>query len=591
MDKKQKDNKIGESFEKQPLEEQLPESIWEGIANALDAQPTKESTEKIKTSFENGFDEEPLPDLWGTITNQLEGQVGTNNKIKSSFENIQQGELPQNIWENVENQLEIEAVWERVYKALNKRTKKRYWQEKGIQLGIAALAVLSLRGCGIGETFMSLPVAQQVQERTVVEQVKTTTPLAESSIGNNLLTQEAVKSIPECKNQENTEKQVYRLNQLTTPVQHKKINSSVEQPTQVTPMSLEITLGDKEKANHKDNLPNELLIETPKTKTTVGKKYEDLEISNAPVTSLVTKGHNKKALSNTSFEQTQLDHSLWTPIAAVQLSKLPNNTLKEYMNNPLFLSSEALTTSIAQTSISERKLLAIQPTAITDSNIYALKAVVIESMSEKQRPSLRFELGLNAQVGTSLLLGGAMQEAMEETSMSTTEIEPNASLGVALDCYLSANDAISLGVYPFSNTRQHFEGYTSEGRYYNKEIKLSYVDISLGYQRTLLHYNDFGTIPSSIYARLDYGFGYLSQGEEVVNEVSVNLGNTYNKINHHLGLSIGNTHRVQRVVINYGLSANMGISSVLNQNSAGGIQQDYTHLLNMGGYVGLRYAL
>ena len=198
---------------------------------------------------------------------------------------------------------------------------------------------------------------------------------------------------------------------------------------------------------------------------------------------------------------------------------------------------------------------------------------------------------MNGKVGTSLLLGNATNRAMETTSMVKTKTRASGGIGLMLDCYLTANDAIVFAAYPLSNSQQYFGGYTNEGRYYHKEVKLAYFDFTLGYQRTLFHYNDFGTVPSSMYARLDYGLGYLSKSEEIINGLAAELGDSYNKINHNIGLTIGNTHRINRFVIDYGIYGNIGLSSVQNIGPSGTASVEYSNLATMGGYLGLRYVL
>lgn len=181
MDKNQTNNKIGEIFEKQLPNEQVPAFIRDNISEALDASTTTEDTGKIKNSFEEGGDNEVLPAfIWSDIqgeldaTATLEADWAISNKIKTSFEGKYQDDLPSNLWINVEEQLEIETVWHRVYQALNSRTRKRYWQEKGMQLGIVAMAILGLRGCGIGDGLLIRPIATEFSQPKV-ELLETTT--------------------------------------------------------------------------------------------------------------------------------------------------------------------------------------------------------------------------------------------------------------------------------------------------------------------------------------------------------------------------------------------------------------------------------
>ena len=245
----------------------------------------------------------------------------------------------------------------------------------------------------------------------------------------------------------------------------------------------------------------------------------------------------------------------------------------------------------SRTLLSETPISTLKGESFVDPGVDAIYTFEIDNVANKKKHNIRFELGMNGKVGTSLLLGNATNKAMETTSMVKTKMRAAGSVGIMMDCYLTANDALVFGAYPLSNSQQYFGGYTNEGRYYHKEVKLAYFDFTLGYQRTLFHYNDFGTVPSSMYVRLDYGLGYLSKSEEIVNGLAAELGDSYNKINHNIGLTIGNTHRINRFVIDYGIYGNIGLSSVQNGLSSGISSIEYNNLATMGGYLGLRYVL
>jgi hypothetical protein len=252
-------------------------------------------------------------------------------------------------------------------------------------------------------------------------------------------------------------------------------------------------------------------------------------------------------------------------------------------NNPGFFQKKSIATA---------KVEPITGSAITvnDSSIHSIQSLFIENITPTHHSHLHFELGLTGRIGTSLLLGNATQKAMETTSMLITKIRPASSFGTMISCYVTHNDAIVLGLYPFVATQQYFGGYSQEGRFYQKEIKLTYIDFTLGYQRTLFHYNNAGSIPSSVYARLDYGINYLNKVEEIINGDVEETGNSYRKINHSLGFSIGNRHQIKRCVIEYGINTSIGICSVANPSLTNQLL-DQSNLLSIGGYLGLRVIL
>lgn len=614
MAKKPQQNKIGESFEQQLPNELVPGFIWDNISTTLDSSKTPiESTEKIKASFEEGFNKEMVPPLlWNGIQSSLEQTSSftplteVNNKIKTSFEAGHQDPLPENLWENVENQLEIEGVWQRVLKGLNKRTKTRYWQEKGIQFGILALAILLLRGCDFGDGLNPTPVANQSNTFAKVElgaqestPISTLNPKVANSSASN-----ANKTTSSSNN--HLSEPTYTLpttpifsefsstpstanSKIITPVVAK--NSKKFSPTSLTGVTIPVVQQNSDsKENLTTNSVKKTLVAIEKTSSTY--KSENKTTSSPTNSILTSKDLNTSNEVEDQFLVATKRNSVTTNESTLNknlpsTTALSNNSIDPVLNTPLdnkiFFSSKRLLSQIPISTLTG------QP--VVDPTIEELNAFEIHTITNsKKKHNIRFELGMNGKVGTSLLLGNATNKAMETTSMVKTKTRAAGGIGILFDCYLTANDAIVFGAYPLSSSQQYFGGYTNEGRYYHKEVKLAYFDFTLGYQRTLFHYNDFGTVPSSMYARLDYGLGYLSKSEEIINGLASELGDSYNKLNHNIGLTIGNTHRINRFVIDYGIYGNIGLSSVLNVGPSG-TSVEYNNLATMGGYLGLRYIL
>ena len=636
MAKKEQQNKIGESFEHGLPDELVPDFIWDNISSALETTtvPTEgeESAEKIKTSFEEGVEEAVVPPLlWTGIQSSLEEATAlhslteSNNKIKTSFEAGHQDLIPENLWENVENQLEIEGVWQRVLKGLNKRTKRAYWQEKGMQLGIAALALLLLRGCDFGEWSSTTPLANEsnITAKAAFGKEQATPISARNTkvTPNNPTTLNTATTTPNNLSKNNLLEETYTLPTAPTSPAFWKTpstgNSETADPIAATNSNrfnnTSISTGTKgveQNSNQKESKtsPSVKMIAAGNNSNPSIADNKKATIVNKQTNSVVTKQENtmsnegnqnpsgtiKSRAISTNKNQTIAKNTL--PEKAIASSNHPvdkasNNTLNKTRKTATTATTTTIPTRNTKDLLSETPLFALIGQPFIDSSINELHAFEIDHVVNKKKHNLRFELGMNGKVGSSLLLGNATNRAMETTSMVKTKTRASGGIGLMLDCYLTANDAIVFAAYPLSNSQQYFGGYTSEGRYYHKEVKLAYFDFTLGYQRTLFHYNDFGTVPSSMYARLDYGLGYLSKSEEIINGLAAELGDSYNKINHNIGLTIGNTHRINRFVIDYGIYGNIGLSSVQNTGLSGANSVDYSNLATMGGYIGLRYVL
>lgn len=621
MAKKPTQNKIGESFEQNLPDELLPDFIWDNISNALDTNkvPT-ESTEKIKASFEEGFDEAIVPPLlWTGIESSLDqasipSSMEQTNKIKTSFEAGHQDILPENLWENVENQLEIEGVWKRVLKGLNRRTKRQYWQEKGMQFSLVALALLLLRGCDFGEWLPIPPIANEstnILAKTDLDGTESTpVSVTNSNVkSTNLVASDATNLKPintnsSLKNTLLEETYTFPTIPVFSRFQKTLLKTNLESKSPLLAKNTKTFMFTKKesKQEHSDNEESLSVAELkenriPNTSSKVERRTDKVIVPSSSNTSLVNKGENvsnkidsnpsgvlaTKVITNNTIDDSKIDQNA----LASKTAASSKNEINVAVNNPV----NKTNTLASRTFLSEKPISTLTGESFVDPAVETIYTFEIDNVVNKKKHNIRFELGMNGKIGTSLLLGNATNKAMETTSMVKTKMRAAGSVGIMFDCYLTANDAIVFGAYPLSNSQQYFGGYTNEGRYYHKEVKLAYFDFTLGYQRTLFHYNDFGTVPSSMYARLDYGLGYLSKSEEIVNGLAAELGDSYSKLNHSIGLTVGNTHRINRFVIDYGIYGNIGLSSVQNMVPSGTNSVEYNNLATMGGYLGLRYVL
>lgn len=201
---------------------------------------------------------------------------------------------------------------------------------------------------------------------------------------------------------------------------------------------------------------------------------------------------------------------------------------------------------------------------------------------------IRFEIGLIGRAGTSMLLGKNTYDAWNSND-ATTKMCPTGAIGVLSNYYFSLNDAVVLGVYPYSTMQQCFGNYDSDGSYEETQINLSLFDITLGYQRTLIRYNNLSAVPSKVYARLDIGLGILTSAKTSINEQVINTTDLYNKFNFSAGLALGNTHEIKQFVIDYGITGNIGVNNLVTTTNPAVLEP--AKLLNIGGYLGIRYII
>ena len=203
---------------------------------------------------------------------------------------------------------------------------------------------------------------------------------------------------------------------------------------------------------------------------------------------------------------------------------------------------------------------------------------------------IRFEIGLVGRGGTSILLGQNTYNAWDNSNEATTVMCPTGALGVLANYHFSLNDAVVFAVYPYSTVEQYFGGYNSNNNYEETKLRLSLVDLTLGYQRTLIRYNGLSQVPSTIYARLDLGLGILTNTKTSINEELINTVDLYNKFNISAGLALGTTHEIKQFVIDYGITGSIGINSIVTETNPTTVLAP-ARLLNVGAYIGVRYII
>ena len=560
---------------------------------------------KLRESFENYSNSEQVPEfLWDNLKEELNeisaGRNEVNNKIKSSFELVTPVQDFGDLWPDVENRLEVETVWKKVRKKLKRRTRLRYWQEKSMQLGIAALAVFWVRGCGVPESFTTSPYVHTISlnEAYVVDKddkVIVTEYVSELKENKgHFLTKTKEKTPFDDKLSVNTddvvnnEKSGQNLTENNTSTGSNKQNSITVFTEKTEPFS---SAGESDKSN------------IVQKETGIKQNYEkeepfnslnpDVVISKSAERANSQKVRNGNDSKNYDFETLSPYSWLVYENNNVEIAPSPLRFIALYDNKKVFEIAKSEDNFLPE-SIETKKFF--KSTSLTtlqclsvgheDSSIFEIQNFHVENVVSPKIRKIRFELGINGKLGTSLLLGDATYKAMETTSMLKTKIRASGGIGIMFNCFVSRNDAFVLGLYPYISTQQYFGGYSREGRFYHKEIKLNYFDFTIGYQRVLFHYNEYKGAPSSVYARVDYGFGYLSKGEEIIDSNITAADDMYRKINHRMGLSIGNRHQINRIVLDYGISCSVGVSSVMNGYSVVPASGQ-SNLMRVGGYLGL----
>lgn len=197
---------------------------------------------------------------------------------------------------------------------------------------------------------------------------------------------------------------------------------------------------------------------------------------------------------------------------------------------------------------------------------------------------MHFEFGVEGRLGTSVMLEqkGIKQENREIV------LCPTGALGVNFQYYFGLNDALVVGISPYSTAIECWGKHSLINNTHKKTTMcLSFIDFSLGYQRIMFRYRSFMETPSSIYARINLGMGWLAKSDTKVDQYAIHTPKLYRNFNWNVGLAIGNIHQMQRFVLDYGLMGNVGLNCFITGTQPDILQP--ARIVNVGAYVGLRY--
>ena len=523
-----------------------------------------DKSNKIKNSFEQlPFEEGATDGIWDKISSKLEASsnpIESNNKIKESFESIQHQENLTLLWDDIESALEVSRVWSKIKKSLEKNSKFNRRKKRSIQLSLAMVLLLCLRTCTLENTspFYNTSKHQQTLGSTSVDKTLRTV--------------------------HNTFSPVFSLSNTTTK---KSKNSQIANPIAGTLLPL------KNKKQHK-LLPNRQVI-SPKEQV-FKPRYTSKQNESSKLTTEAIHLSNKPsklatlATTKASYALRQRPLKIATKTSDRSTALPPSTNANDTRNLSAF-EVTAPTLSILKVAhklepISTAKHLKhaqkLNDIGLQDSSILAALPVEIK----KTKPKPRSELGLIGKLGSSILIGATTSKALELTSMVKTRILPATGFGMSFNYFINDYNSFYVHVFPIVSTKQYFGGYSREGRFYNKEIKINYFEFFIGYQRNLVNYHLLDK-KSSLYLRTDYSLGYLSKSEEQINKQSVNNLTKYQDIDHRIGLSLGSRHQINHIIVDYGLNGYLSLAPSLKAHP----DISTSNTLIFGAYVGIYYTL
>lgn len=549
--------------------QQPPQSLWEELAERVD-QPEQEvpveekaNYSKIKKSFERKYSAIVVPLFsWDDLAERMDAEAilaDTPERfscIKESFEAVYAGQEP--------SAAVATGIWERLYPLAPLWAAAQQWVQSPWVRG-TAVALLLLLGWTVGNqtwptsSESNLASSNQPEQQNLSQEKNTFYTTKRNTLSSNFtlstpwLSLEPAFDAQELGTQKNN---LVALSDYTTSTLIASTENATEQQS-----SNSATSDNKSSALASDTQQLAMKEDNNATATNLvgGNFSSSPSINNKENTTLSKEKEQAQAVGTT---RTLKNFSaLSTKEAALQAPILPAAPIK----------------------LVEEGWPALSRNYIPDPAISLME----ENSFREVRPMIRgkkmhFEFGIEARLGTSVLLEKKGREATRDIMLC-----PTGAAGINFQYYFGEKDALVLGAYPYSTTIQCWMEEFPNGGYKETAMNLSFMDFTIGYQRVLFHYNSFAETPASVYARLNIGVGWLTNSDTKVNQQPIYTPHLYEDINFSAGLAIGNSQQMQRFVLDYGLMGNIGLNRLIT-GSQPRISRP-ARIVNVGAYVGLRY--
>lgn len=566
---------IKAGFEQIYKENTAPTSVWEDLEEEMDNPKPKTKEEDygfVKAGFEKKYSAVVVPLFsWEDLAERMDYEAelaDTPDKysiIKESFEKEFADKKPiANIWADISQELSMGMYWSRFVSYFSSIVFNR-------KTALLVLLGMLIGGDQLGlfeydfvEEFNVKPIALQNQKKTessllsFEQQIFAGSPLYTPWRNTSTILPPLNKPLL----QPNNAQQPQAMNS----------NQSLEKPSVVKA----VEKGISEKSNNTTLQTSNLNVKaaTLLEIENAGDQYNNtLNSTTAQVDSLsMAMEHTKGYENEKNIDLIQAGDPLEEGVVMQQEKEETNWSVQDGMEIELLEDGMGI---LVQKYIEDPAI------AIMEENSFPLVR-----QAQKGR-KIRFEMGLISRGGTSLFVGENLNKAFNSKNPSAVNLCPTGAVGLMFNYHFNLNDAVVLGVYPYATAEQCFRTSTLNGTYDHKVADLSFFDMTIGYQRTLAHYNTLGKAPSRIYTRLDVGIGYLTSEKTTVNDELVQMPNLYNKWNVSLGLALGSTHEIDQLVIDYGFFGDMGITDLVTLANTSVFQP--AKLLNVGVYVGVRY--
>lgn len=575
---------IKEGFESSFLTQSAPSFPWDALEK--EPAPTNEDYSTIKQSFEHQYGSVIVPLFsWDDLSQRMEQEAleadhpDQYSRVKEGYAAYYAAQHP------------VATVWQNILRQLHPRT--AWWQAHRQKVGGALLA-LGMLGASLWtwstqrfEEAAPPTVLAINDQRQAQPQTQSLTPYAPSTKVERHPWHTAWAEEESATASQSQEASLLGASPL--------VEEAAQQPNASTnPLFVAAA------PNEQVNTPTVSGI-APSSSTLTQHDQGD-EISTTEIDQVATNHFALQAIRQEEQEQLATTTTPTVPASAITagtvLHTLPTEpellAQPQTKQTPLVLPSmesewaEGILAASSADAEADNQLLAAQWQAQIDNP--SMDFVERNSFSTTRQAlkgkRLRIELGAVGRFGTSMLL----RPKRHRDENDVRDFGPSTALGVMGQIYLGKNDAFTLSGYPFVVTWHGLQkGGASEG-FQRTDVEFAFMEVAMGYQRVLWHYSLIGEMPSRVYARLELGAAWVTRSNTRLNRGPRQHNAWYADLQYSTGLSFGTTHTIGNVVVDYGITGNLGLNSIVAPSGHPSLPYP-TRLFQAGGYLSLRYLL
>ena len=487
---------------------------------------------KIKEGFES-MDLKAPESFWSEINKKLDNQVNTiDEKVKSSFENTNE-QAPKGIWLGIDKQLTIDKGWKKIYKYLQLQTFYKWTKRAAALLFLLFFVVIGLKN-----SFYKNDKAKLSHSNREFSQ-------KEKQDGTLKNKDNATKT----KSTEENKKSYTTLNTIPSAVLLSESDINVQS-----------SVKDRSTPSNSTNFDNNL--------------YNDLSITDGKVENSLS--INKNAKNSEAIQYNEND------VISLEINSkdgVAENSLSDNITTTISVSDSLSNFAYNNDSLMNADL------PIDSTHNIPVQHNNIEIYENKQNTDVKktkFELGITTAINSTVIPNNTTTNSFNETSLVAFVPSFGSNIGLQFVYHIHEKHSL-VGNLTHSSVSQAYNKF-SNGRYNEEKINVSFIRLQPLYQ---FSYKRFDTSKTAINIKAGPTVGFITKNKRSINDISESMN--YNNFDFGLTLQVGQSVDLNKLVLDYGLNLDKGLSNLNKGTSELPASFNKTSHLGVGAYISLRY--